>query len=219
METRFILPITLATAFHVLVLFGTRATSNPPGDSPPVTKDPLPRPFVINIDDPIEQPPEPTLGAAPAKGNPDSYLPHLDETPPRPSIDEQPAVRVSVHPDPGLSRIITGPIGLPDGVINGEEQNIINSRYLDNSPRTRLQVPPTYPAEARNAGITGAVTVEFVVDEQGRVQLARVVESTDARFEAATLRAVQKWRFEPGKKNGRPVRFRMVAPVVFNLDT
>lgn len=44
-----------------------------------------------------------------------------------------------------------------------------------------------------------------------------VVSSTDHRFEEASLRAVSKWRFEPGKHHGRVVRFRMSVPLVFRL--
>jgi protein TonB len=61
--------------------------------------------------------------------------------------------------------------------------------------------------------------VEFVVDEAGRVMHPFVVRSSRAGFEAPTLRAVEKWRFEPGKKDGRAVRFRMQIPVTFSLKT
>lgn len=89
---------------------------------------------------------------------------------------------------------------------------------LDRVPQTRVRVAPVYPSEARASGLTGEVWVEFVVDESGRVTRPRVMRSTDERFEAATLRAVEKWRFEPGTQKGRPVRFRMAVPVVFSLE-
>ena len=46
----------------------------------------------------------------------------------------------------------------------------------------------------------------------------RVVKSSDRMFEEPTLRAVAKWQFEPGRRAGRIVRFRMAVPVVFNLN-
>jgi len=27
--------------------------------------------------------------------------------------------------------------------------------------------------------------------------------------------AVKRWKFEPGKRGGKPVRFRMLAPITF----
>ncbi len=59
--------------------------------------------------------------------------------------------------------------------------------------------------------------VEFIVEETGRVLDPRVLDSTDRVFEEATLRAVAKWRFEPGTRDGRIVRFRMTVPGVFSL--
>jgi len=32
-----------------------------------------------------------------------------------------------------------------------------------------------------------------------------------------TLCAVERWRFQPGTRNGQKVRFSMVVPVLFNL--
>lgn len=89
---------------------------------------------------------------------------------------------------------------------------------LDNQPRTRVQVAPQYPHAARAQGLTGEVWVEFVVDESGRVLNPRVVRASDRIFEEPTLRAVAKWRFEPGRHLGQVVRFRMSVPVVFNLN-
>jgi outer membrane biosynthesis protein TonB len=37
-------------------------------------------------------------------------------------------------------------------------------------------------------------------------------------FADAALRAVARWKFEPGLKNGRHVRFRMSVPIMFRID-
>ena len=64
----------------------------------------------------------------------------------------------------------------------------------------------------------GQVYVIFVVDEQGRVQNPKVQRSSDPIFERAALTAVRQWKFEPGKREGRPVRFRMRVPLTFPRD-
>ena len=63
----------------------------------------------------------------------------------------------------------------------------------------------------RRAGITGEVTVGFIVDSDGDVQNAYVVSPSQREFEAAALQAVSKWKFRPGKKGGKSVNR------VFNL--
>ena len=84
--------------------------------------------------------------------------------------------------------------------------------------RARVQPAPEYPYELRVRGIEGTVWVEFLVDESGRVYNPVVLRATAPGFEEAVLRAVTKWRFEPGLKKGRPVRYRVSIPVVFSLD-
>lgn len=50
------------------------------------------------------------------------------------------------------------------------------------------------------------VTVEFYIDEEGRVRMPAVArESADDAFAAAAVAAVEQWRFEPPLRRGRPV--------------
>ena len=63
--------------------------------------------------------------------------------------------------------------------------------------RTRF-VPPVYPRQALEDEIEGTVRVRITVDTDGRVKSAEVIESTPAGvFDAATLAAVKRWRFQP----------------------
>lgn len=85
---------------------------------------------------------------------------------------------------------------------------------LDQKPRVVHQPGPVLDAAARRK-TPGTVHILFVVDEQGRVENPVVQKSTDPVFERPALSAVRQWRFEPGKRNGKPVRFRMRVPVTF----
>jgi protein TonB len=69
------------------------------------------------------------------------------------------------------------------------------------------------PAIRRKA--PGTVYIVFLVDEEGRVQNPVVQQSPDPVFDRAALDAIKKWKFEPGKRNGKPVRFRMRQPITF----
>jgi TonB family protein len=72
-------------------------------------------------------------------------------------------------------------------------------------PRAAQQVAPTYPATARNARITGKVTVFLMVDEKGAVA---TVERTDGPelLRRAAEDAARRWKFRPTIVNGQPVR-------------
>ena len=48
------------------------------------------------------------------------------------------------------------------------------------------QVQPVYPARAKQEGITGTVVVEVIIDQQGKVELARTVPGTNFRLPASS---------------------------------
>jgi protein TonB len=85
---------------------------------------------------------------------------------------------------------------------------------LDQKPRAIHQPSPTLNAEARRKA-PGTVYVLFTVDPDGRVSDPVVQKSTDPVFEKPALAAVKQWKFEPGKRNGQAVRFRMRVPITF----
>lgn len=89
---------------------------------------------------------------------------------------------------------------------------------LDEVPRPKRQVAPVYPYNMRAAGLVGRVTIEFVVNYEGRVVAAQVVRSNNPYFERPALDAVMKWTFTPGKKAGRPVNTRCQIDIPFMLD-
>ncbi len=72
-------------------------------------------------------------------------------------------------------------------------------------PKAAQTIAPTYPATARNARITGRVTVFLMVDERGAVAS---VERTDGPelLRRAAEDAARRWKFRPTIVNGQPVR-------------
>jgi len=89
---------------------------------------------------------------------------------------------------------------------------------LDREPRPIARPSPRYPADMRQAGLEGSVTVEFVVGTDGRVVTAEAVRWTRREFVDEAVGAVRTWRFEPGTINGRKVRFRMAVPIEFMAE-
>jgi protein TonB len=85
---------------------------------------------------------------------------------------------------------------------------------LDQKPRVIYQPGPTMDAKIRKKA-PGTVYILFVVDQSGRVANPVVQKATDPAFEKPALAAVKQWKFEPGKRNGKAVRFRMRVPITF----
>jgi periplasmic protein TonB len=79
------------------------------------------------------------------------------------------------------------------------------------------KVPPVYPFELKRAGITGNVSLSAIVDENGRVRDAEIVDSSDVAFRQPALDAVRQWTFQPARRNGESIAVRVNLPIHFNL--
>lgn len=76
---------------------------------------------------------------------------------------------------------------------------------------------PEYSEEARKAKFQGVVLVSLVVDEKGNPQNIRVMRPLGLGLDEKAIEAVQKWRFKPGLKEGRPVPVTALIEVKFSL--
>jgi len=211
---RFALPLTFAAAFHAALLFGFSHRSRVAAIIKPA--EPVTKPFEVSLEDP---PPTEIVAADPLpKASSELLRPAIEESPHALPTARDFAITVIPHPAMHVGHpVINVPLG--GGDANGSSgPRILAAMWLDDPPHARSQTPPVYPFDAKRVGLKGTVTVEFTVDETGRVLDPRVVDSTDCVFEQPTLQAVLKWRFEPGRKSGQIVRFRMAQPVVFRLD-
>ncbi len=85
---------------------------------------------------------------------------------------------------------------------------------LDQKPRIVYQPGPVLDKKLRGKG-PAKIYILFIVDENGRVTEPKVQKSDNPLFDNAALKAVSKWKFEPGKRGGQSVRFRMRVPISF----
>jgi protein TonB len=83
-------------------------------------------------------------------------------------------------------------------------------------PRKLRHVAPLYPELARRARVEGTVTLECVIDPQGRVAQARVLSGSPLLDEAA-LDAVRQWLYTPTRLGGVPVAVILTVTVRFEL--
>lgn len=75
-----------------------------------------------------------------------------------------------------------------------------------------------YPSQARKMGVEGRVFIQFVVDEKGNLSEVKAIKGIGAGCDEEAERVLRESpRFIPGKQRGRPVKVRMVMPIVFKL--
>jgi len=92
----------------------------------------------------------------------------------------------------------------------------------EEKPKPRLQTPPRYPYEMRIAALESDVLVELVVDKNGNVCDASIINNTEPEFAAAALEALRNWEFKPARKGGQNVdvkiKFHLFFEIEFTLD-
>jgi periplasmic protein TonB len=103
-----------------------------------------------------------------------------------------------------------------DTSVSSSEQveELFSLADLDQEPRVLHTVNPVITPQARKK-LPGSVHVVFIVGPDGRVEDPVVQHASDPAFERPALAAVKQWKFEPGKRKGQPVRFRMRVPITF----
>lgn len=147
-----------------------------------------------------------------------------EEKPPEPELSDAPAEPMDLSTlalameGGGLGGVGDGfVINLPTGVGGPQGAGgMFSLNELDEKPRAIYQPSPRYPRDLQQQGISGTVKIVFIVDDNGRVTQAKVLESTHPGFEREALKAVKRWKFEPGKRAGKPVQFRMKVPIKFS---
>ncbi|MGA3098098.1 MAG: energy transducer TonB [Bryobacteraceae bacterium] len=85
------------------------------------------------------------------------------------------------------------------------------------APTLLQKVEPEYSEEARKAKHSGTVVLYIEVTVDGRADNIRVQRSLGLGLDEKAIEAVKKWRFSPGKKDGKPVRVAATIEVNFRL--
>jgi TonB family protein len=94
--------------------------------------------------------------------------------------------------------------------------------YLPGQEGTTMPVlmheaKPRYTPDAMRAKIQGTVLMECVVQENGTCGNVRVTRSLEPGLDREAVNALQGWRFEPGKRQGRPVPVIVTIEMAFTL--
>jgi len=76
---------------------------------------------------------------------------------------------------------------------------------------------PEYTAEARDAHVSGAVTLHLTVSPQGTPSGMQVVQALGHGLNEKAIEAVKGWKFEPALREGQPISEEMNVDVAFSL--
>jgi len=79
---------------------------------------------------------------------------------------------------------------------------------VDQEPKmTNLNITPMYPSFELANRIEGNVFVRIKIDEQGKVDVILIQSSGNSALDNAALQSLRTWRFEPARRDGKPVPF------------
>ncbi|MEQ9036504.1 energy transducer TonB [Gracilimonas sp.] len=81
-----------------------------------------------------------------------------------------------------------------------------------------LQQKVVYPELARERGIEGRVTVQFIVNKLGDPTEVQMVRGIGGGADQEAVRVVKQAKFEPGKQNGKPVCVQYQLSINFRLE-
>lgn len=107
--------------------------------------------------------------------------------------------------------------GLPG--LGGKGLGGFDLKDVDRAPSVIRKVEPDFPPAARRMGISGSVSVKFLVMADGSVAKASIIRAEpQGVFDRSALEAVSKWCFKPGYRHGEPVPTWVILSIQFRLS-
>jgi protein TonB len=106
-----------------------------------------------------------------------------------------------------------------DDLLNAKSSGPMDKSSVDTPPRVIKRSPIVYPELARKQGVSGFVSMNVLIDETGRVEDVKVLESQPEEiFDLQADSTIRQWRFEPATYNGKKVKVWATQKIVFKLN-
>jgi TonB family protein len=105
----------------------------------------------------------------------------------------------------------------PQGAGQAREETVYRVGDGVTAPKLISKAEPEYTEEARRAKIEGMVVLHVAIQPDGRAHNVRVTRSLDAGLDQKAMEAIEKWTFQPGQKDGKPVAVAATIEVNFRL--
>ncbi len=94
-------------------------------------------------------------------------------------------------------------------------QSLYSPKELSKGVIPLVMTRPKHPPGLALRGAEGSVVVKFTIETNGRVGEILVLAATRPEYIDSTFKALRKWKFVPGYKNGRPVRTRVTQRIEY----
>jgi TonB family protein len=109
--------------------------------------------------------------------------------------------------------------GLAPGLVGfASRQPVAPSSAPDIKPASLISsVPPVYPTIAKTQRVSGAVTIDALIDATGHVTSMTVV-SGPALLRDSAKDALSRWKYAPAELHGKPVSMHMTVTIQFKLQ-
>lgn len=127
----------------------------------------------------------------------------VDPPPPPPQIERQRAEQ----PSEGLATVMGA---IPDFEAPQLNSDSINFSVSDRDAQPLVRIEPQYPMRAAERGVEGSCWVRFDVTPDGTPTNIDIFRCDSSLFERASMRAVERWRYNPKVQDGVPVARRGV---------
>lgn len=79
---------------------------------------------------------------------------------------------------------------------------------LDGNPTPVVRINPVYPDNLAMRGIDGQCDMIFDILPNGTTTNVRVLSCSNRGFERASIRAIERWRYNPQVRNGAPTTYQ-----------
>jgi TonB family protein len=130
---------------------------------------------------------------------------------------EIPLVTKSVREEKSLS--YSGNVSSTSGNPSSPVNEPILEAFLDTGKREYVRRSnPIYPQIYLKTGTQGDVIIEVIIGFAGNVEDYRVLKSDGELFTEAAEAALKKFRYKPGKLNGKAVRYKVIERFRFKLN-
>ena len=166
----------------------------PPTTQPPPPKPKIPQPKLIEVEDDVE-------------------IEELDPSIFDMHIDEDDVIDVVIYEDPEEEENADH---IWEGIVEQQPEPVGGMLAFQKFLKKNLK----YPNQARRMSVEGKVFVQFVVDRDGSLNDIKVLKGIGAGCDEEAVRVLKKHpKWSPGKQRGRPVKVRMVIPIIFRLGS
>ncbi len=103
-------------------------------------------------------------------------------------------------------------------IIHFAELKETDNKAKPTAPVALNAVDPAYTPDAMRDRVEGTVTLYAVIRADGSVTDIKVLNSLDDRLDSSAIRALSRWHFRPGTKNGEAIALEAVVDVPFRMN-